>query len=248
MISEFRSVLAQTTPEDMIRDFEGAVNRSLYYMAEGLVGYKGWFPAIILHTEKVPFGFLNLGYKNTLNMSANSQGVAVLGFDDLVMTLRDATFKRTTYMSAYMGVISPDKKTAFLNGTCTQFTHQIFKDVLISLANTLDAPTFKVWASISDKETPLTFKRRSDEGDFDTPDLDDLPAVIEKLQAPEIVAREITRMVYALDMESRGVLKALSEDMTKDLSPETLKYLDRIMFNVINVKHIYENMASYQTF
>ena len=244
MISEFRSVLAMSKPEEMVQEFEGAVNRSLYYMAEGLKGYKGWTQTLILHSEKIPFGFLNLGYKDLVGVSANTQGVPVRSFEDLG--------SKTQYqrMNVYIAVIAPDVKTCFVYAATNMERLEIFQETLVALANRLDAPTLKTWALISAKEPLASFRNRGEQGDWDTPDLDDLPEVMRKLDSSENVAREVTRMIYALDMESQNLNKVwLSfHKLIDDLSPGTLSYLDDLMFSVIPTTNLYNNKVSYQTF
>lgn len=244
MISEFRSVLAQTNPEDMVRDFEGAVNRSLYYMAEGLKGYKGWVPAIICHSEKnIPFGFINLGYKNVVNMSSNSQGVAITQFEELFTKLRyDLT------QSSYVGVVSPDGKTAFIYAACGDLLFNLFRKMLVSLSERLDAPTLKTWALVSDKETRSGFKKRWEQGDFDTPDLDKTEDVMSRLDVSQEVAKDLVRFLYALDMEELNISSAPIAYGRLDLSQPCLAYLTDLMHGVAETLPLYNNSKSYQTF
>lgn len=242
MISEFRSVLAQNNPEDMIRDFERVVNHSAYYFAESLRGYKGWSPVLIQHTEDLQFGFLNLGFRNLTHISSNSQGVALSNFSEICQTLENN--RKALYL--YTAMQSPDHKTAFVYGKVDASALEMAQKVFLSIAQTLGSKTLATWVQISDKETPGGLLRRVEAGDFDTPDLDDIPEVAKLLGVEESLARQVVNLIYALDMESSRFFRSLKV-VYDDLSLDLENYLTKILFEQLTTAQIYNNMTQYQT-
>ena len=244
MISEFRSVLACEKPEDLVRDFQDAVNRSVQYMAEGLNRYKGWTPCFVSHAEVLQFGFYNMGYRNAMGKNASTyEGVWTQGFLHLMRAL---TSKER---HLHLGYLSPDKNTAFVYAVSTNTVKDLIVKVLGCLADRIESRTLKVWAASSFNNGASDRQIRFERGDYDTPDLDDTDALAIQLGVSTDVAKELANFVYSLNMEEEGVKSALERAAWEYRDSDQINgYLDGILMEVMQVQGAYNNLNAYNNF